>query len=128
MFNHSKISKIIALLLINLLYASVGIFTKLASQQEFLSWAYIFSFSGAVAVIGIYAILWQQIIRKIELSTAYIFKGTTIIFTMLFAHWLFGEQITWNNVLGAIIIIVGIVLFAYNPKSSPLTSNLSPLN
>lgn len=112
MFNHSKISRIIALLLINLLYASVGIFTKLASQQEFLSWAYIFSFSGAVAIIGIYAILWQQIIRKIELSTAYMFKGTTIIFTMIFAQWLFGEQMTWNNIVGAMIIIVGIVLFA----------------
>ena len=123
-----EISKIIALLLINLLYASVGIFTKLASQQEFLSWAYVFSFGGAVAVIGIYAILWQQIIRRIELSTAYMFKGTTIIFTMLFAHWLFGEQITWNNIFGTIIIIAGIVLFAYDPKSSPLTSNLSPLN
>ena len=107
-----EISRIIALLLINLLYASVGIFTKLASRQEFLSWAYIFSFSGAVAVIGIYAILWQQIIRKIELSTAYMFKGTTIIFTMWFAHWLFGEQITWNNIIGALIIIIGIVLFA----------------
>lgn len=107
-----EISKIIALLLINLLYASVGIFTKLASQQEFLSWAYVFSFGGAVAVIGIYAILWQQIIRRIELSTAYMFKGTTIIFTMLFAHWLFGEQITWNNIVGAAIIIIGIVLFA----------------
>ena len=120
-----EISKIIALLLINLLYASVGIFTKLASQQEFLSWAYVFSFGGAVAVIGIYAILWQQIIRRIELSTAYMFKGTTIIFTMLFAHWLFGEQITWNNIVGAAIIIIGIVLFAYSP--SPLTSNHSSL-
>ncbi|MBQ9752777.1 MAG: EamA family transporter [Paludibacteraceae bacterium] len=122
MFNHSKISRIIALLLINLLYASVGIFTKLASQQEFLSWAYIFSFSGAVAVIGIYAILWQQIIRKIELSTAYMFKGTTIIFTMLFAHWLFGEQITWNNIVGVAIIIIGIVLFARGDLSEGLTS------
>lgn len=107
-----KILLVIFLLMTNLIYATVGIFTKLASQQEFLSWAYIFSFSGAVAVIGIYAILWQQIIRKIELSTAYMFKGTTIIFTMLFAHWLFGEQITWNNIVGAAIIIIGIVLFA----------------
>lgn len=122
MFNHSKISRIIALLLINLLYASVGIFTKLASQQEFLSWAYIFSFSGAVAVIGIYAILWQQIIRKIELSTAYMFKGTTIIFTMLFAHWLFGEQITRNNIVGAAVIIIGIVLFARGDLIEGLTS------
>ena len=124
----NKILILCSLVVANLFYATVGIFTKLASQQEFLSWAYVFSFGGAVAVIGIYAILWQQIIRRIELSTAYMFKGTTIIFTMLFAHWLFGEQITWNNIFGTIIIIAGIVLFAYDPKSSPLTSNLSPLN
>lgn len=114
-----KISSILFLLITNLIYATVGIFTKLASLQVFMSWRYLFAFVGAVGVIGIYAILWQQIIRRIELSTAYMFKGTTIIFTMLFAHWLFGEQITWNNIVGAIIIIVGIVLFAYNPKSLP---------
>ena len=100
----------------NIIYASVGIFTKLASQLVFLSWRYLFAFAGAVGVIAVYAILWQQIIRRIELSTAYMFKGTTIVFTMLFAYWLFGEQITWNNIIGAIIIIAGIVLFAYNPQ------------
>lgn len=119
-----KISSILFLLITNLIYATVGIYTKLASQQEFLSWKYLLAFVGAIGVIGVYAILWQQIIRRIELSTAYMFKGTTIIFTMLFAHWLFGEQITWNNIVGAIIIIVGIVLFAYNPKSLPQNSNL----
>lgn len=106
---------------VNLLYAGVSICSKLASQQTFLSWKYVLAFAGAVGVIGIYAILWQQIIRRIELSTAYMFKGMTIIFTMLFAHWLFGELITWNNILGATIIVVGIVLFAYNPKSLSLT-------
>ena len=120
-----NILSILALILINLLYSTVGIFTKLASQQVFLSWGYLLSFGGAVGVIGVYAILWQQVIKRIELSTAYMFKGTTIIFTMLFAYWLFGEQITWNNILGAVIIIIGIVLFAYSP--SPLTSNHSSL-
>ena len=83
---------------------------------------------GAIFVTMLYAVLWQQILKRIELSLAYMFKGTSIVFVMILAYWLFGEQITWNNVLGAIIIIVGIVLFAYNPQSSPLTSNLSPLN
>ena len=112
-----KIWLVIFLLFANLLYATVGIFTKLASQQVFLSWKYLFAFAGAVGVICIYAILWQQIIRRIELSTAYMFKGTTIIFTMLFAYWFFEEQITWNNIIGAIIIIAGIMLFAYSPKA-----------
>ena len=123
-----RIIQYISLVIINFLYACVSILTKLASQHDFMSWNYMLGLIGAVSIMGLYAVLWQQILKRIELSLAYMFKGTTIIFTMLFAHWLFGEQITWNNVLGAIIIIVGIVLFAYNPKSSPLTSNLSPLN
>lgn len=106
---------------INFLYACVSIFTKLASQHEFMSWGYVWAFIGAVMVMGGYAVLWQQVLKRIELSVAYMFKGTSIIFVMLFAYILFGEQITWNNIVGAIIIIVGIVLFAYNP--APVTNN-----
>ena len=123
-----KIVYILSLIAINLLYACVGIFTKYASQQDFLSLNFMLGVICAVGVMGLYAVLWQQVLKRIELSVAYMFKGTSIIFVMLLAYILFGEQITWNNILGAIIIIVGIVLFAYDPKSSPLTSNLSPLN
>lgn len=80
---------------------------------------------GAIGVMGVYAILWQQVLKRIELSMAYMFKGTSIVFVMLLAYVLFGEQITWNNIVGAIIIIVGIVLFAYNP--APITNNQSPI-
>jgi drug/metabolite transporter (DMT)-like permease len=83
---------------------------------------------GAVGIMGLYAILWQQVLKRIELSMAYMFKGTSLMFVMILAYILFGERITWNNIVGSIIIIVGIVLFAHNPKSSPLTSNPSPLN
>lgn len=97
---------------INMLYACTGICTKMASQQQMLSVPYILWFGGAVAVIGLYAILWQQLLRRIELSTAYMFKGTTLVFTMLIAAMLFGETITIPNIIGSIIIIVGITLLA----------------
>ena len=126
--NKMKALQYISLIAINFLYSCVALFTKYASQQEFMSWNYMLGVIGAVGVMGLYAILWQQVLKRIELSVAYMFKGTSIVFIMLLAYALFGEQITWNNIIGAIIIIVGIVLFAYNPKSSPLTSNLSPLN
>lgn len=123
-----KTLQYISLVAINLLYACVGVFTKYASQQEFMSWNFMLGVMGAIGVMGLYAMLWQQILKRVELSVAYMFKGTSIIFVMLLACLLFGEQITWNNILGTIIIIAGIVLFAYDPKSLPLTSNLSPLN
>ena len=97
---------------VNLIYACTSICTKMASQQEMLSWPYLFWIAGAVGVMGIYALLWQQVIAKMSLSTAYMFKGTSLIFVLLFSVLLFGEAITLNNVIGSVIIIIGIILFA----------------
>lgn len=96
----------------NLLYACVSLFTKYASQQEFASMAYCLGLAGAIGVMGAYAICWQQILKRVELSIAYMFKGTSLIFVMLFAFALFGEPITIMNVVGAAVIITGITLYA----------------
>ena len=115
--------KYLALIGINLIYACTAIFTKMASLQEFLSWQYILWISGAIIVIGIYALLWQQIIARIPISTAYMFKGTSLIFVMLISALLFNEAITICNIIGSVVIIVGILLYArvdgrYNKKES----------
>ncbi len=116
---------IFLLIAINFLYACVSILTKYASQQEFMSWNYMLGLLGAIGVMGVYAILWQQVLKRIELSVAYMFKGTSIVFVMLLAYVLFGEQITWNNIVGTIIIIMGIVLYAYS--SEPIANCQSPI-
>ena len=116
-----KFSQIIVLLSINFLYACVSLFTKYASQQDFMSWNYMVGLIAAVGVMGLYAVLWQQILKRIELSMAYMFKGTSLIFVMLLAYVFFDEQITWNNIVGAIIIISGIVLFAHS--SEPIANS-----
>lgn len=115
----------IVLIGINMLYACVSIFTKYASQQDFMSWNYMLGLIGAVGVMGLYAVLWQQVLKRIELSLAYMFKGTSLIFVMLLAYILFCEQITWNNIIGAIIIISGIVLFANSAE--PIAKRQSPI-
>ena len=102
----------LALIGVNLIYACTSIFTKLASRQEMLSWPYLLCILGAFAVMALYALLWQQVIARMPLSTAYMFKGTSLVFVLLFSVLLFGEGITWSNVVGSVIIIAGIVLFA----------------
>ena len=102
----------LALIGVNLIYACTSIFTKMASRQEMLSWPYILWIVGAVGVMGLYAILWQQVIMRMPLSTAYMFKGTSLIFVLLISALLFGEAITTANIIGSVIIISGIFLFA----------------
>ena len=107
-----NLPKYLTLIGVNLIYACTSIFTKMASRQEMLSWPYLLWIAGAVGVMGVYALLWQQVIARMPLSTAYMFKGTSLIFVLLFSALLFGEAITLNNVIGAVIIIIGIVLFS----------------
>lgn len=95
------------------IYACTTIFTKLASMQEFLSWQYSLCVCGAFGVIGIYAILWQQIIKHIDVGVAYMFKGCGLIFGLLICHYVFDEIISLHNIIGSIIIIGGITLYAW---------------
>lgn len=104
--------KYLALIGVNFVYACTGIFTKMASRQEMLSWPYLLWLTGTIGVMGLYALLWQQVLKRTELSLAYMFKGTSMIFGLLIAWSILGEQITLNNMIGAAIIIVGIALFA----------------
>lgn len=97
---------------VNFIYACTSICTKMASRQEMWSWPYVLWIAGAVAVMGLYALLWQQVIARMPLSTAYMFKGTSLVFVLLISALLFSESISVNNIIGSAIIIVGIVLFA----------------
>lgn len=104
--------KYLVLIFVNLIYACTSIFTKMASEQDTMSWPYLLYIAGAVCVMGFYALLWQQVISRMPLSTAYMFKGTSLIFILVFSALLFGESITINNVIGSTIIISGIVLYS----------------
>ena len=102
----------LALIGINLVYACTYICMKMASYHSFLSAPYILWIIGAVGVMGIYAVLWQQVLARVPLSTAYMFKGTSLIFVLLLSALLFHEGITWQNVMGSVVIVSGIILYA----------------
>lgn len=107
-----KINQVLQLLGVYMLYSCTAIFSKSASMHPFMSLKYLLYVGGLVGVLGIYAILWQQLIKRIKISNAYIFKGTTLLFALLISFFMFGETITWTNVIGAAIIIGGITLFS----------------
>lgn len=102
----------LALIGINLIYAFTYICMKMASAYVFMSISFILWIIGAICVMGVYALLWQQILVRTPLSIAYMFKGTSLIFVLLLSALLFNETITLTNVVGAIIIILGIALYA----------------
>ncbi len=91
-----------------LIYSFSDIASKLASGKDFLSLEFVILYGIVILLLGIYAIFWQQILKKIPLITAYANKSVTIIWGMVFGSLLFKEQISWNQILGAIVIIIGV--------------------
>ena len=108
----SKTTQYIVLTLVYLFYASISVILKYTGLQEPLSWPWIFGFVGLVVSLGIYAFVWQQILKRIDLGTAYMFKGTSLIFIMLLLYLCYGEPITPVKLIGTGIIVVGIALYA----------------
>ena len=113
LINLRKWHKFSLIILSFLVYSCTGIFSKLASLHAFLSIPYILYFGCVVGTLGLYAILWQKILSFMPLNKAFLCKSICIVFTLCISYWMFAETITLNNILGAIIIILGLVVLAW---------------
>ena len=90
------------------IYSCNSVLSKLASAYPLFSGGFILFYGTSIVTLGVYAILWQQVLKHIELSVAYAAKPIATILTMIWAVLLFNEQVTWNMVLGTAIILLGI--------------------
>ena len=84
--------------------------SKMAGRQEFLSVPF-FTFYGAlILILFIYAILWQQVLKRISLVIAYACKGIGIIYGIIWGIVFFKEEITWNMIAGAVLVLIGVYI------------------
>ena len=92
------------------LFSLGSVCSKIAGQAEFLSMKFIFFYGLVLVILFGYALVWQQILKKLPLVTAYANKAVTVIWGLLWGTIIFKEQITIWNILGAAIIIFGIYM------------------
>lgn len=104
--------QVLALLGIFLLYALEPIAAKMTSLQEWTTLPFWLGFGAILGILGLYAILWQQLLKRIQLSVAYMFRGSTLIYVMVLSAIILGESITMYNCLGAVMIVSGIILYS----------------
>lgn len=100
----------IVLHIIILIYSLSSICSKIASSKDFLSLEWILFYGLVLLSLGIYAILWQQVLKKVDLNVAYASKAVTLIWGILWGVVIFHETITWNNIVGAVIVLAGVIL------------------
>lgn len=103
-----KVNKYVLLHLLLFFFSFCGVFSKLAATNDFLSFKFCMFYGISILILGIYAILWQQILKKFSLTTAFFNKAVTIIWGMLWGALFFKEQITVNMIIGTIVVLLGI--------------------
>ena len=94
--------------LLLLFYSLTAVFSKLAGMNEFLSFKFIVFYLISLIILFTYAIFWQQILKYFTLTNAFIQKGITLIWGMLFGLLFFNETITIKMIIGAVIVLIGI--------------------
>lgn len=103
-----KLKEFLFLHIVLIMYSVGAIFSKIAASKEFLSLQFIFYYGLVIGILFLYAILWQQILKKLPLTTAFANKAIVVVWGIIWGKLLFGEMIKLNMVIGAIIIVVGI--------------------
>lgn len=110
MSNQKKVKTrdIIFLQIVLAVYAMGGIFSKRAAAAEFLSFPFLLNYGMVLLILVVYAVLWQQILKRMPLTFAYSNKAVTTIWAIIYGMVIFNEQVTWNMIAGAVIIMIGI--------------------
>ena len=101
----------LALHLLLLLFAGTTVLSKLAAGEAFLSLRFCLFFGGEFVLLGIYALGWQQILKRLPLTVAYTNKAVTLVWSMVFGVLLFHEQIRLKQVIGCALAVAGVLLF-----------------
>ena len=74
-------------------FSFTGVLSKFASKQEFLSIKFCVFYAGIICILGVYAIVWQQILKHIPLTTAFCNKAVGIIWGIIWGFLIFKETI-----------------------------------
>ena len=113
---------ILILQLIIMIYTFSSICAKLASGQETLFRLLLFT-GLEFLCLAVYAILWQQAIKKFDLSVAYANRAMVLLWSMIWAVLVFHDTITLKNILGVALVIAG--TFVINTEKNRETTSES---
>ena len=93
------------------LYSFGGIFSKLAARQSFMSLKFCLFYALMIVFLFIYAVGWQQAIKRFDLTAAYSAKSTCVIWGMIWGMLIFSEKLTILRAAGIVLIFTGLVIY-----------------
>ncbi len=116
MNEHGKRSFLLLHLLM-LMMSFCGVLSKKAAAEKFLSVKWMLLYGGMLLILMMYALFWQQILKRIKLGVAYACKSMTVVWGMVWGVLIFHEQLTVKQLLGGALVIAGVIIVASGKES-----------
>ncbi len=104
------LKNIIVLQAVVVVYTLSSVVAKLATGRELFSFAFFLFYGLEIVILGIYAILWQQMIKKFDLSVAYANRAMALLWSALWAVILFCEGLSVKQMFGIALVVLGTVI------------------
>lgn len=108
----SRVRTLLLLHILLLFYSLADVASKFAAGHVFPSIGFIICYGLVLVILAGYALGWQQVIKRMPLTTAYANRGITVVWGIFWGAVFFSEAITPFKLLGAVMIIAGIALFS----------------
>jgi multidrug transporter EmrE-like cation transporter len=91
--------------------ASYLLYKSIANKQGDILWIIVFALGLILG--GINVLFFTKALKNIDLSIAYpIFSGACIFFMVTLSRVIFGERMSAINMVGAVVVVVGIALMS----------------
>ena len=104
------LKNIILLQAIIIIYTVSSVMAKLASASKDEPIRMLLFLGLEFVILAIYAVFWQQMIKRFELSVAYANRSMAILWSMIWAVIFFHDEITVRNIIGVLIVLVGTII------------------
>lgn len=114
-----KALHVILLQLIIVIYSLASVAAKFASGFSFISFGFIACYVAEIVLLAVYAILWQQAIKRFSLSTAYANRAGAVIWGLIWSNIIFSESISVKNLIGVLIIFTGLIVVNTDKEKMP---------
>lgn len=117
-----KIKHLFYLHLCVLLFSMTEVFGKMAANEYNANGIYsikVYLYIGMMLVVCLlYAYSWQKIIRHFDLHIAYANRSMYLVWSQIWAVCLFSESLTPRNIIGMLIVMLGVIVVSVGEKES----------
>lgn len=101
---------IVFLQIIVMIFSLTSVTAKFASMQDAFTSSFFLFYGAELAILAVYALLWQQAIKKFDISVAYANKAMVLLWGLLWGTVIFRDAVNAKEIAGVALVIIGVIV------------------